>query len=196
MSGSKEQTLFNGCCIECVRTAAMALILTAGTPNRLLAEVNGAEWFKMVRACETVLMDQSFTALNALEAAPYSFGKPGTKEYAVYAGDRALVVSATVEEEIWTRCLVRETDQTDRSRWKELATEWGNGFQSAFPSSEYAYVQTRYNPHQPFVAAILCTEQTAKLLVQPQLNANFQFQVQVTAAPDHVDPKFCAAIAG
>lgn len=163
------------------RIAAFAVASVLATSQALLAEGAEPVWFEMVRACETVIAAQSFRPLAEYEAAPFSSGKPGVKEYAVYSRSRELVVIARIEGDKWTHCWVREDWQNDRQRWREIELIWRSGFEAAFPKSTYAWVRTPNNPHQPFVGAVLCQEERSVLLVMPYLSGNFDFGVNVSS---------------
>lgn len=173
----------------------LAALPTIGVSDRLLAEET-SQWFEMVQACNIVISDQTFEPLKHLDPAPFSVGKPGLKEYAVFDSSRSLITTARLEKDEWTHCWVREVTENDRSRWKDVETKWNKGFQAAFPKSKYEWVQKPHDPYRPFVGALLCEDRRAVLLTMPYLSANFFFRVEVSKDTTGAGTDHCAKLAG
>jgi len=146
-----------------------------------LASASASNWAELVRACEAVIADQSFAPLINYEPAPFSMGLPGKKEYAVYDASRNLVAIATAIRGEWASCLVRESEE-DRSRWRELGTEWEDDFEVSFPKSEYLWVRSPINPERPFRGAVRCKGNSLPIVILPNLETNFFFRVAVSKA--------------
>lgn len=172
--------------------AALAMLAVFGHPPASLAEADSAQWFEMARACEQVIADQSMSVLSGYEPAPFSTGRPGVKEYAVFGPSRHLVVTARVEDGEWTRCLVREAEKHDRSRWQEIAPLWNAGFAAAFPKPQYLWVKSRLNPYMPFIGAFRCEEGRFVLAVTPYLGSDFDFLIEVTSQTTGANERLCA----
>jgi hypothetical protein len=171
---------------------ALAAVGIFGAPKVLVAQETSAQWFEMVRSCEQVVIDQSFRTLEDYEAAPFSVGKPGIKELAVYSETKDLVAIARAEKGVWVSCSVREIEETDKSRWRQLEKVWHEGFEAQFPKSKYRWVQTKYNPNQPFIGAMLCQDERSVLLVMPVLIGYFHFRVDVRSETSDESAKVCA----
>ena len=139
-------------------------------------------WVALVRACEAVLADQSFTPLAVYDHAPFTMGKPDEREYAVYGPSQTLVAIATQKDESWTRCLVRESKE-HRAHWKEHANEWVTSFDATFPKPAYLWVTWRRDPDRPFRGAIRCEGETTALRIEPYLAPGFYFRVLVSKGP-------------
>lgn len=186
VSGRKER--------RAAARAVLALLIAGfagGMATSSRAEPEIAPWFEMVRACEAVLKEQSFSALAGFAPAPFSSGMPGVKEYAVFNKARSLVVVARQVKGAWEQCLVREHTE-DRARWRDLARAWEEGFEAAFADGAYRPVKARYNPDRPFHGAVRCDGDRFVMLVMPTLEWGFQFRVVVANTPVRSGAKICA----
>ena len=155
--------------VKDIKNFAFLVCLAAlGLSRAALADEDSSQWHELVRACEAVITDQSFAPLGNYEPAPFSAGLPDVKEYAVYNVPQDLVAIAKFVKGKWVQCLVRESDETQsRSRWRELANNWTNGFQAGFPKARYHWVKWNWNPHRPFPAALRCHNDSFVLIVIP-----------------------------
>ena len=173
----------------------LAVLVAFGKPEAALAKPNSLPWFEMVKACEAIIADQSFGPLQSYEPAPFSSGMPGIKEYSVYSASRDLVAIARVVKGEWVRCLVRENEE-DTSRWRELATEWVDGFEAGFPRSRYHWVKWRFNPNNMFTGAFRCHGKGFVPLIAPVLDRSLQFRVVVSNESSPTLLKKCGGASG
>lgn len=155
----------------------VSLTFALSIPSPLFASASYSEWMEMVRACETVILDQDFEPLEDYETAPFTYGMPGIREFGVYNTSRSLIVTAREERGKWVHCLVREAKE-ERSVWREQAAQWENGFLDSFPQSEYVRIKWPYNPIAPFRGALLCRGDKPLLLVAPFLG-DMVFRISV-----------------
>ncbi len=95
-------------------------------------------WRDLAKACERVIAEQSFAALEPFERAPaFTTGKIGTKELAVYDASRELMaVARVVRDQSWEQCLVREVEEDER-RARALAADWVASLAEDYPKPEY-----------------------------------------------------------
>lgn len=171
-----------------------ALGLCLATPRPAFADADQAQWRDMIQVCESVIQEQDRTALIPFAPAPGTYGKPGEKGYAIYSETQDLTVLATVLDDTdWTECVVQETVENDRKRWRGIAEEWQDSFSTHFPTPDYIPVETRYNPNAPFQSALRCMDDGEDVLIQPSLQANFHFRVYVSNAPGESAQDICSA---
>lgn len=171
-----------------------ALGLCIAIPRPTLANPDQTQWLQMIKVCESVIRDQDRAALAPFAPAPGSYGKPGEKGYVVYNETQDLTVLATVLDETnWTECVVHETVENDRQRWRGIAEDWQESFPANFPASDYIPVETRYNPNAPFQSALRCLDGGEAVFIHPSLQANFHFRVYVNDSPGQSAQEICAA---
>ncbi len=151
----------------------------------------GPEWHEMVQACEAVILQQSFGALDGDEGAPFSVGMPGIRELAVHNGKRTLVAIARSGRDIRASCTVRETIEKDRARWRVLMDMWNEGLEAGFSRRHNRAV--RWSPVENMVifGAMRCRNGRLVLRTAPHFLPEFRFRVSVLPNPENLDASGC-----
>jgi hypothetical protein len=117
------------------RLWAALLVLSASVTTAF-----GSAWHDMAKVCEDVILEQSSDPLRQFQPAPFSSGKPGQKEVAVYDPTKELVVVARlVGGTTWDQCFVRETDE-DETRRRLLAEDWTGSLAAIYSVPPYLAV--------------------------------------------------------
>lgn len=163
--------------IKHMASACALLSCFLAAPTRVSAETEIAPWIEMARACEDVMLLQSFSPLAKYADAPYSYGKPGLKALAVYSEDQELVVIAQEIAGSWQKCEVRETEES-RARWREQGEHWNATVATAFVDPGHVLVSWKFDPNRPFSGVLRCDGNDPLLLVIPYLH-DFSFRVKM-----------------
>jgi hypothetical protein len=168
------------------RPIRLAALMAFVMPGASEADVSPAERLEMIRACEAVIVDQSFAALSGYDPAPFSSGAPGEKSYAVFNRPRTFVTIAKVADGKWVECTVRETER-DILSMRERYAEWRKEFVVAFPKPEYRWFRGWLYP----LAARCKGDQLVVLAFAGQSHGH-QFAVTLTNEPSLAYPKILA----
>ena len=103
-----------------------------------------AGWWGMLDVCEAVIAEQSDVPLRDYTPAPFTFGKPGVKQYSVFDATGDLVVTAVLKNEVWVECRVGEHDASSPDMYiGDPVKAWTEAFASRFPSPRYKAAEYR-----------------------------------------------------
>src|SRR5690606_3120998 len=158
----------------------LAVLVAFSMPGTSDAAVSPVERLEMIRACETVIIDQSFSALSGYDAAPFSSGAPGEKSYAVFNRPRNIVTIAKVAHDRWVECKVRESEK-DNLPILERYTEWRKEFVAAFPKPEHRWVRRTLDHSSTNPYALRCSGGDVVLLISAEFSQKHEFTVTVTS---------------
>ncbi len=161
------------------RPVWLAVLAAFAMPGASEAAVSPAERLELIRACEAVITAQSYAPLEEYEPAPFSWGRPGEKEYAVYNASRNLIAIAKVVGDEWVECMVRESEK-DTSPILERYAEWRKEFVAAFPMPEYRWVRRTLDGGSTNPFAVRCREDRLVLMVHAEFTLKHEFAVTMT----------------
>lgn len=170
------------------RPIRLAVLLAFGMQGTSEAAVSPAERLQMIRACEAVIIDQSFSTLADYEPAPFSSGAPGVKEYAVYNHQRNIVAIAKIVGEKWVQCTVRDSE-VDKLPISERYAEWRKEFTAAFPRSKYLWLRRKLDASSTNPWAVRCNGDQLVLMAVSEWSQKHQFAVILTNEPSIYYPK-------
>lgn len=164
---------------RCKHSIGLAVLMAFAMKGTSDAAVSAAERLQMIRACEAVIIDQSFASLADYEPAPFSSGAPGEKEYAVYNDRRNVIALAKIADGKWVQCTVRDTE-VDQQPIPERYAEWRKEFMAAFPRPGYRWARRAldHNSTNPF--AVRCRDDQLVLMAFSEWSLKHQFEVTVT----------------
>ena len=173
---------------SCSRPIWLSTLLILLAPGVSGAAVTAAERLEMIRACEAVIIDQSFSALSGYDPAPFSSGAPGEKSYAVYNHQRNVVTIAKIVGRKWVQCTVSDSE-ADKLAIPERYAEWRKEFMAAFPRSEYLWLRRKLDASSTNPWAVRCNGDQLALMAVSEWSHKRQFAVILTNDPSINYPK-------